>query len=306
MVRVSDIELRHLAAMAAIAEEGSFGRAAARLGYTQSTVSQQVAALEKAVGGLVFDRPGGPKPVRLTPLGSVVLDHAKDLLAKAAALTDAVDRFKAGDGRIDIGTFQSVSNVILPSVVRRLRAEHPGCDIRLSEEEPDQPQLGNLDLLFYDGRIDDDAEQLKLLDDPYLLVAGAGDFPDGPVPLKRLDGAPMVAWPLICDQTLMEQAIARGGARPQVVFRSAVNDTLLSMVRAGLGSAVLPWLAIRGAGISSDDRLRVHELRPSPPPREIYLHWRSGRTHSPLAGRAIEIAIEVAAELAPPAGASGG
>jgi len=297
---VSDVELRHLAAIAAIAEEGTFGRAAARLGYTQSTVSQQIAALERAVGGPVFDRPGGPKPVRLTPLGSVVLDQGRELLAKADALADAVDRFKAGDSRIDIGTFQSVSNVILPSVVRRLRDEHPGCDIRLSEEEPDQPQIGDLDLLFYDGRLDGDVDHVKLLDDPYLLVAVAGAFPDGPVPLERLDGAPMVAWPLICDQPLLEQAIARAGARPRTVFRSAINDTLLSMVRAGMGSAMLPWLAILGAGAPADDRLRIHEPRPSLPPREIYLHWRAGRTHSPLAGRAIEIAVEVAASLAPP------
>ncbi|MGW7201959.1 LysR family transcriptional regulator [Streptomyces sp. NPDC054837] len=297
---MTNVELRHLAALAAIVEEGSFGRAAARLGYTQSTVSQQVAALEKAVGGPVFDRPGGPKPVRLTPLGSVVLDQGRELLAKADALADAVDRFKAGGGRIDIGTFQSVSNVILPSVVRRLRDDYPACDIRLSEEEPEQPQIGDLDLLFYDGRIDGDVERLKLLDDPYLLVAGAGTFPEGPVPLERLDGEPMVAWPLTCDQPEMEQAVARSGARPRVVFRTAVNDTLLSMVRAGLGSAVLPWLAIRGADVSSDDRLRIHELQPSLPPREIYLHWRAGRTHSPLAGRAVEIAVQVAAELAPP------
>lgn len=297
---VTDVELRHLTALAAIAEEGSFGRAAARLGYTQSTVSQQIAALERAVGGAVFDRPGGPKRVRLTPLGSVVLDHGRELLAKAAALAHAVDRFKAGDGRIDIGTFQSVSNVILPSVVRRLRDEHPGCDIRLSEEEPEQPQIGDLDLLFYDGRVDGDVEHRKLLDDPYLLVAGADAFPEGPVPLELLDGAPMVAWPLTCDQPAMEQAVARSGASPQVVFRSAVNDTLLSMVRAGLGSAVLPWLAIRGADVPSDDRLRIHELRPFLPSREIYLHWRAGRTHSPLAARAIEIAVEVASELAPP------
>jgi DNA-binding transcriptional LysR family regulator len=295
---VTDVELRHLAAMAAIAEEGSFGRAAARLGYTQSTVSQQIAALEKAVGGPVFDRPGGPKPARITPLGAVVLEQGRDLLAKAAALTDAVDRFKAGDGRIDIGTFQSVSNVILPVVVRRLRDDHPGCDIRLSEEEPEQPQIGDLDLLFYDGRVDGDVDSVKLLDDPYLLVANAGAFPDGPVRLMQLDGAPMVAWPLTCDQPWMEQALTRSGSRPRIVFRTAINDTLLSMVRAGMGSAVLPWLAIRGANVQSDHRLRIHELRPSLPPREIYLHWRAGRTQSPLAARTIEIAVEVAAEVA--------
>lgn len=294
---VTDIELRHLAAMAAIADEGSFGRAAARLGYTQSTVSQQIAALERTVGGPVFDRPGGPKPVRITPLGAVVLEHGRDLLARAEKLADAVDRFKAGGGRIDIGTFQSVSNVILPVVVCRLREEQPDCDIRLFEEEPDQPRISDLDLLFYDGRIDGDVESAKLLDDPYLLVCGNDAFPDGPVQLAQLDDAPMVAWPLTCDQPLMEQALAHNGARPRVVFRSAINETLLSMVRAGMGSAVLPWLAIRGANVESDRQLRVHELCPALPVREIYLHWRAGRTQSPLATRAIEIAVEVAAEL---------
>ena len=295
---MTDVDLRHLAALVAVADEGSFGRAATRLGYTQSTVSQQVAALERSVGGPVFDRPGGPRPARLTPLGAVVLEEGRGLLARAERLVDSVDRFKAGGGRIDIGTFQSVSNVILPVVVRRLRDEHPDCDIRLSEEEPDQPRIGDLDLLFYDGRIETDVERVKLLDDPYFLVASDRDFPEGPVRLEDLDGAPMVAWPLTCDQPQMEQALERSGARPRTVFRSAINDTLLSMVRAGLGSTLLPWLAIRGASVQSDPQLRVHELRPSLPPREIYLHWPAGRTQSPLAARAIEIAVNVAAEVA--------
>jgi DNA-binding transcriptional LysR family regulator len=294
---VADVELRHLTTMAAIAEEGTFGRAAARLGFTQSTVSQQIARLEKSVGGAVFERPGGPRPVRITPLGALVLEQGRGLLAKADGLADAVDRFKAGDGRIDIGTLQSVSNVILPSVVRRLRDEHPGCEIRLSEEEPEDPQIGDLDLLFYDGAVDGDVEYLKLLDDPYLLVARPGDFPDGTVRLKWLDDRPMVAWPSTCDQPRMERAIAGAGARPRIVFRSAGNETLLSMVRAGMGSAVLPWLALHGSDSWSDDRLAIHQLRPAPA-REVYLHWPAGRTQSPLAVRAIEIAAEVAADLA--------
>jgi DNA-binding transcriptional LysR family regulator len=295
---MSDVELRHLTAMAAVADEGSFGRAAARLGYTQSTVSQQIAALEKAVGGAVFDRPGGPKPVRITPLGAVVLAHGRDLLARAEAMAAAVDRFKAGDGRVDIGTFQSVSNVILPLIVRRLRDEHPGCDIRLFEEETDRPQVDELDLMFFDGRVDGDVEHRKLLDDPYLLVARRGTFPDGPVRPAQLDGAPMVAHPPICDQARMEQALARRGARPQIVCRTAGNETVLSMVRAGMGSAILPRLAIDGADLGSDDALCTHELRPSLPPREIFLLWQADRTHSPLAARAIEIAVEVTGKIA--------
>ena len=127
----SSLELRHLVALDAVATEGTFGRAAERLGYTQSAVSQQIAALERTLGGAVFDRPGGPRPVRLTPLGKLVLGHARDILARAQATADAVERFKAGEGgRIDIGTFQSVSNVLLPAVrhaaARRApRRRHP-------------------------------------------------------------------------------------------------------------------------------------------------------------------------------------
>jgi DNA-binding transcriptional LysR family regulator len=294
---VADVELRHLATLAAIAEEGTFGRAAARLGYTQSSVSQQIAALEKAVGGAMFDRPGGPKPVRITPLGEVVLVHGRDLLTKKAALADAIDRFRAGNGRIDIGTFQSVSNLILPAVVRRLLDEHPGCDIRLSEVEPGDPQIGDLDLLFFDGRIEGDVEHRKLLDEPYLLVAGAGAFPHGPVRVKLLDDAPMVAWPPTYHQRWLERALASAGAQPRIVFRTAGHETILSMVRAGIGSAVLPWLALHGSDAWSDDRLSIHQLRPSPA-REMYLYWPAERTRSPLAARAIEIALEVANDLA--------
>ncbi|AKU18729.1 LysR family transcriptional regulator [Luteipulveratus mongoliensis] len=295
---MSDVELRHLTTMAAVADEGSFGRAAARLGYTQSTVSQQIAALERSVGGAVFDRPGGPKPVRITPLGSVVLAHGRELLERAQTMATALDRFKAGDGRVDIGTFQSVSNVILPLVVRRLRDEHPDCDIRLFEEETDQPDVRELDLMFFDGRVDGDVEHLKLLDDPYLLVARRGTFPDGPVRTARLDGVPLVAPAPICDQARMEEELVRRGVRPRIVFRTAGNETVLSMVRAGMGSAVLPQLIVRGAEIESDESLSIHELRPALPAREIFLLWQAGRTHSPLAARAIEIAVEVTAEIA--------
>jgi DNA-binding transcriptional LysR family regulator len=294
---MADIELRHLRTMTAIAEEGTFGRAATRLGYTQSSVSQQVAALEKTVGGPVFDRPGGPRPVRITPLGEVVLSHGHDLLTKSEVLSDAVDRFRAGEGRIDIGTFPSVTNLILPAVIRRLLADHPGCDIRLSDVRPEDPQIEELDLLFYDGRIEGDVEHVKLLDEPYLLVTSAGDFPDGPVRVKLLDDAPMVAWPPTYHQRWLERSLASAGAQPRIVFRTTGHETILSMVRAGIGSAVLPWLALHASNAWYDDRLGIHQLRPSPT-RQMDLHWPAERTQSPLATRAIDIAIDVARDLA--------
>ncbi|MGI5132183.1 LysR family transcriptional regulator [Pseudonocardia sp. CA-107938] len=293
---MSDVELRHLTTMAAIVDEGTFGRAGQRLGYTQSSISQQIAALEKAVGGPVFERPGGPRPVRITPLGAVVLEHGRELLAKAAELADAVDRFKAGDGRIDVGTFQSVSTVILPALMRRLREEHPTCEIRLADAPAADPQIDGLDLLFYDRVVDGDVEHITLLDDPYLLVTRPGELPDGPVAQAELDGRPIVGCHLACDQAWMDPVLAHSGARPRIVFRTPGNETILSMVRAGLGWTVLPWLALYGSNAQSDERLSIHALEPAPS-RGIHLHWPATSSQSPLAARAVEIAVETAAEV---------
>ena len=288
------VDLRHLRTLDAIAEEGTFGRAARRLSYTQSSVSQQIAALERIVGGPVFDRPGGPHPARLTPLGQVVLDRGRRLLRDADELANAVERFHVGDGRLDIGTFQSVSTVILPALVSRLREERPDCEVRLSEGEPENPRIGDLDLLFHDGPVDDDVESVLLVDDPYVLVARPGDFAEGPVPLEELDGGPMVAWPATCDQPVMERTLSRGGVRPRIVFRSANNESLLAMVRVGLGFAVLPRLAVTGA--TDDRRLQIHPLDRAPS-RQIHLHRPRRRPLSPLAARAIELAREIAVEV---------
>jgi DNA-binding transcriptional LysR family regulator len=150
-------------------------------------------------------------------------------------------------------------------------------------------------MLFYDGPVDDDVETAKLLDDPYVLVARPHHFPVGPVRLEDLKGRAMVAWPATCDQPRLEQALEASGSRPQIVFRSANNETLLSMVRSGLGFAILPELAATGADL--DGRLQLHALDPGLS-REIYLHWPRHRALSPLAVRAIELAKEIARDTA--------
>src|SRR2546427_778200 len=79
------VELRHFLALEAVAREGSFGKAATALGYTQSAVSQQIATLERIVGHRLIDRPGGPKPVSLTEAGRLLLTHAGAIAARVAA-----------------------------------------------------------------------------------------------------------------------------------------------------------------------------------------------------------------------------
>ncbi len=296
---ISSVEIRHLLALDAVASEGTFGRAAERLGYTQSAVSQQIAALERAVGGSVFDRPGGPKPVRITPLGKLVLAHARDLLERAQATAEAIERFKAGEGRIDIGTFQSVSTVLLPQIVVQLREQHPAVDLRVFEEDTAIERLlaGELDLAYWVGPLDGPLESVKLLDDPYVLVSRRGDFPDGPVRCEQLDGVQMVSFPRqLCDMGRVEDTFSALGVEPLIVFRTADNGAVTSMVRAGMGAAVMPMLAV---DIAADDELLcTHQLEPAILPREVCVMWQAGRTLSPLARQVVDISISVAAGVA--------
>src|SRR5262245_38898936 len=133
---LQDIELRQLRALQAVAAEGSFGRAAERLGFTQSAISQQIAALERAVGDKVFDRPGGPRRVELTPTGAVLLRYAGTVIGGLRTAEDELRSLRAGEvGRLVVGSFQSVSVKILPLVIGRFRAERPGLTVRCEETD---------------------------------------------------------------------------------------------------------------------------------------------------------------------------
>src|SRR5215203_7038545 len=108
------VELRHLAALEAVAREGSFGRAAESLGYTQSAISQQIQTLERLVGERLLERPGGPRAVSLTEAGRLLLRHAEAVVARLQAAQADMSALASGEGgRLRIGTFQSVGARVL-------------------------------------------------------------------------------------------------------------------------------------------------------------------------------------------------
>ena len=93
----SGLEMRHLLALVAVVETGTFSAAAEELGYTQSAVSQQIGILERIVGAPLFERPGGRRPVQLTAAGQMLLTHARAVIARVSAAAADLRALAAGE-----------------------------------------------------------------------------------------------------------------------------------------------------------------------------------------------------------------
>jgi DNA-binding transcriptional LysR family regulator len=297
-----DADVRHLEALVAVADEGTFGRAAGALGFTQSAVSQQIASLERLLGVALFDRPKGPRPAQLTPAGQVLLDHARAVLARLEQAGDDLDRLRNGErGRLTVGTFQSVSTKVLPEVVGRLRRERPELEIRLFEVDDNEALSrglldDELDLAFLvDVQAEPGLDATLLALDPYVLLTPCGDGPsNGCAPVASLEGAALIGQPEsnVC-QLLIDRALAEHHVQPTWVFRSVDNGAVQAMVRSGMGRALMPLLAID----ADDPAIELVELDPPIPPRRIVLARRTGRTLHPAADEFVRHASEVCAEL---------
>ena len=297
------VELRHFAALEAVAREGSFGRAAVSLGYTQSAISQQIQTLERLVGERLLERPGGPRAVSLTEAGRLLLRHAEAIVARLhAAQADMAALSSGQGGRLRVGTFQSVGARVLPAVMRRFTAAWPHVTVELRESASDEELLrfverGELDLAFaMPPLLEGPFDALELLADPYvLLVPAEHELAE----LTRASLADVGDLTLIgnraCRSTsLAEGELAQRGVGLDVAFRSDDNGTVQGLVGAGFGVALVPLLATD----PKDERVRVLELDPEIPPRRIALAWHRDRHRSPAARAFTEVAAEVCADVA--------
>lgn len=296
------VELRHLAALEAVAREGTFGRAAERLGYTQSAVSQQIASLERIVGERLIDRPGGPRAVSLTEAGALLHRHATAIVARLEAAQADMAALTAGEtGALRVGTYQSVGARVLPLLMRRFVAAWPGIELSLMEPSTD-PELyarierGELDLAFCSPPVPDGPfEALDLMSDPYVLVVPADSELAG---RRRASLADLGDLPVIGGQTCSSLGVAESFVREQgyelrYAFRSDDNGTVQGLVGAGFGAAFAPLLAVT----PGDERVDVLALEPPVPPRTIAVVWHRDRHRSPAARAFVELARDVCAEV---------
>src|SRR5438874_5939243 len=292
------VEVRHLAALQALAAERSFGRAARRLGYTQSAVSQQTATLERIVGERLVERPGGPRPISLTEAGELLLRHAESIVARLKAAQADLHALRSGEvGRLRVGAFQSVGARVLPEIMRRFTEQWPQIEVQLDELEDDEIsnaiESGEIDIGFVLLPVGDaPLETVELLHDPYVLIVAAGSLLADLKPgLREAAEYPLVGFQHTVALEQVVAAFRAEGVEPHWTFRSNDNPTIQGLVAAGVGVAVMPRLTVD----TKDPRIAVVDLQGAVPPRIIAIAQHRDRYNSPSARAFVETAREIAA-----------
>lgn len=287
------LDLTQLRSFVAVAEELHFGRAAARLNLTQSPLSRQVQMLEQALGVVLLERTS--RSVRLTPPGRTLLVEARKLLDAvegAERLTRRVARGEAGI--VTLGFTSASAYQALPRLVTRIRAALPEVELVLQEmvttEQIEALAARRIDLGLMRPPDTLTGQQsgialAPLLRERLLLalpqghkLAEAGRRPE----LKDLDGQPFVTWSPHGGGYflgLLATLFRNGGVTPRTVQWVNQTHTILTLVQAGLGLALVPEAArsLRIAGV----HLRAIRL----PERvwvELLLGWREDNDNPAL------------------------
>jgi len=296
------VEIRHLAALEAVARAGSFGRAAVELGYTQSAVSQQIAALERIVGEKLVERPGGPRAISMTEAGDLLLRHAEAIVNRLDAARADMAALSAGEtGTLRVATYQSISARVLPIVMRRFMGAWPGIALELSEPSNDDTlyrgiESGAIDLGFGSLPMPDGPfEATELLTDPHVLLVPS----DSPLAAREslsladLGDVALIGSNQCSSASVVEGALRERGIPLDYAFRSDDNTTLQGLVAARFGVALMPLLAIQ----PGDERVKVVALDPPVPRRRLAVVWHRDRHRSPASRAFIDIARTVSADV---------
>lgn len=245
------LNLDQLRTFAAVIDQKSFSGAAARLGISQPAVSLQVRALEKRFGVKLIERVGrraGP-----TAAGAEFLAHAREVEAALGAAADAMAPHARGTaGRVRLGTGATACIYLLPGVLRELRRRFPSLEIVVSTgNTPDMLRAveeNRIDIALVTlpaaGRM---LDVRPLLDDEFVLVAPRGTRLPGEITAAELAKLPLVQYePGANTRRVIDEWALRAGHPLKAIMELGSVEAMKELVGAGLGSSVLPHMALRG------------------------------------------------------------
>lgn len=292
------MKIRLLESFMAVAEEGSFSAASRQLHRSQSAVSSHVQQLEQELAVPLLERT--TRHVALTPQGRLLLARCRTALAELrGAAAELHEEAGLKRGHVSIGTVPSVSAHRLPSVLAVLKNGHPGVTIELHEASATRiyadlrERITDFAVTPWLEKDTRDMQHQLVLHDPYMAVL--------PVALSRAD-AKSVSLRELAQHDLLTQAqdtavhaqIEQAFRRARLPFRPTVevshHQTLLAMVAAGLGVAVMPCLCLPSEPPRGVCVLPIR--RPGVPARAISIVSLRGKTLAPAAAKCAQMIVQ--------------
>lgn len=270
--------LRQLQYLVAVAEEGSFSRAAQSCHVTQSTLSAGIAALESLLGQTLLDR--SQNPVTLTSFGREALDRSQEIIRSATAMVERARYLGAPlTGPLRLGIIPTIAPYMLPRILPPLQKKFPALELQLHEDLSarlvEGMKRGELDLILLafpyntPGMV-----QHKLFDEPFFLACPKGLW-ERPPPVRTED---LEAESLILleeGHCLRDHALEACELQPlqqRRTFSATSLPTLIQMVQHGYGITLLPEMAVKRGYLPQN--IEVFPFKPPLPTRRIGLAWR--------------------------------
>jgi len=295
------LDVRRMRVLREVAVRGSFSAAAESLSFTQSAVSQQIAALEREAGAVLVQR--NARGVRLTEAGEALVRHTEAImarLAEAEAELEAIAGLRGG--RLRMAAFESAGATLMPLAIAAFRELHPAVELSMSMSEPEDcvPLLrtGELDLaVVFESAVshaDDGIHRVHLVEDPMYLVLPR----DHPLANRRrlrladLAGEPWIGGEPDCEcNRLIFRACAMAGYEPRIAFETDDYTAMQGFVAAGVGVSLIAELGLT----SVRDDIVVRNLGRDTPVRQIYAATLADGYRSPATQAMLEILQDVAA-----------
>ena len=245
------MEFHQLRYVCAIAETGSFSRAAERCHVAQPSLSQQVLKLEEDLGAKLFDRLG--RSVRLTEAGRAFLPHARSILHQMeAARTGVEDKRTDVRGSVTVGVIPTIAPYLMPQSVAAFSKKYPDAKLRILEETTPVLVEGlrnlSIDVAILALPLRHKEFQMYPLRTEPLYAALARDHPRAGaknLSLRELRGEQFVMLrDGHCFRDLSVAACTRAKVNPRIAFESGQFSSLLGMVAAGVGVSLVPEMAL--------------------------------------------------------------
>jgi DNA-binding transcriptional LysR family regulator len=302
------LDVKRLRVLKEVAQRGSFSAAGEALGYTQSAISQQVAALERETGSTLVER--GARGIRLTEAGQALVDHADGILARIAAAEEELEAI-AGlrGGRLRLASFPTAGATLVPLAIKEFSRLHPGVEMSLVEAEPEHAlpmvKAGELDvaLIFeysslphsYYEEHREDIDRVHLLDDP-MYVALPPEHPLAKKRNLRLEDLSADLWVQgDCNGSCGAMHIAAceaAGFEPRVAFQTEDYNVVQGLVAAGVAISLIAELAL--ANVRDD--IVIRSLGRHAPIRHVYATTLAGGYRSAATEAMIEVLQGAASE----------